>query len=232
MDNNVSAVLMPEIVIYNTLKSIFKIVKDDFNSASSESETILHNFFGIDENNNKLSWETFDYFEQAKELFIQRDIEVNLGYNMENSGLGCVHILLPEETGRDFGIGADENYQPNVVTPISPGVDNYTPQYNKMFDASYNLMITSENTLEVLLIYNFIKASFIALHYHLELSGLRLPKFAGRDVQIQSDLVPSHVFHRSFNLSFFYEVYVPDFFSKRIIREFAVTGIIQSNENE
>lgn len=232
MDNNISAVLMPEIVIYNTLKSIFKIVKEDFANASSEQDTILYNFFGKDENNNIVSWETFDYFEQSKELFINRNIEVNLGYNMENSGMGVVHILLPEEIGRDFGIGADENYQPNVITNISNGVDNFTPQYNKMYDANYNLMITSENTLEVLLIYNFIKASFIALHYHLELSGLRLPKFSGRDVQIQSDLVPTHIFHRSFNLSFMYEVYVPDFFSKRIIRGFSVTGITLSNTNE
>jgi hypothetical protein len=230
MDNNVSAVLMPEVVIYNTLKSIFQIVKQDFQE-NEEQETILYHFFGKDENKNNVEWETFNYFEQAKELFLKREIEVNMGYNMENSGQGVVHILLPEESGRDFGIGADENYQPNVFNE-GYSQNSYKPQYNNVYDANYNLMITSENTLEVLLIYNFIKASFISLYYHLELSGLRLPKFGGRDVQVQSDLVPTHIFHRSFNLSFMYEVYVPDFFSKNIIKNFKVTGISLTNTNE
>lgn len=234
MENNekvLSAVLMPEIVIYNTLNSIFQIIKDDFESEDSEIDTILYHMFGVDENNKELEWETFNYFEQAKELFIKRKIEVNLGYNMENSGQGVIHILLPEETGRDFGIGADENYKPNFITDDSNSQYSQ-PQYNNVYDANYNLMITSENTLEVLLIYNFIKVSFIALNVHLQLSGLQLPKFSGRDVQVQSDLVPTHIFHRSFGLSFFYEVYVPDFFRKKIIRNFKVTGINLTNSND
>lgn len=232
MDNDATAVIMPEIILYNTLKSIFNIVKKDFNESESEKDSILYSYFGLDDNGNRLSWETFDYFEQAKELFIRRNIEVNLGYNLEKSAMGVVHILLPEETGRDLGIGADENYQPNVIEHQSSGRSNYKAQFTNTFDANYNLMITSENTMEVLLLYNFIKASFISLYYHLELSGLRLPKLSGRDVQFQSDLVPTNVFHRSLNVSFMYEVTVPDLFSKRIIRAFSVTGINSSNTNE
>lgn len=228
---NKMEVIMPEIIIYNTLNSIFQIVKDDFAENSLE-DTILYTFFGQDSNQKEVAWETFNYFDQAQELFINRGVEITLGYNMETASMGCIHILLPQETGRPFSLGADENYQQNYVENVRPGQANYFPTYSMTYDSNYNLMITSDNTMEVLLIYNFIKASFIALNAHIELSGLRLPKFGGQDVNLQSDLVPPHIFHRSFNLSFFYEVIVPDLFSRRIIKKFKIAGINTANTTD
>jgi hypothetical protein len=224
------AILMPEVVLYKTLKSIFQIVKDDFQNHVLE-DTILYQMFGIDECGNQLEWENFNYFKQAKELFIDKNnIQVNLGYNMEVSDMACVHIMLPNETGRPFGIGADENY---IGYAEHQGNDETVQAiYTKMFDATYNLIITSENTLEVLLIYNFLKGAFISLYTHIELSGLRLPKISGQDIQLQSDLVPPHIFHRSLGLNFVYEVHIPDLMRKRLIKEFKVTGIKLSNQNE
>ena len=222
---------MPEIIIYNTLKSILQIVKEDFINAEDEKNTILYNFFGVDFNDNRLIFESFNYFEQAKELFVKRSVSVNIGYNLETAPLGCVHILLPNENGRDLNIGADENYQPNIVETDSSGKSYYTPQYNSVYDATYNLMITSENTFQVLLIYNLFKAALVSIYYHLELSGLRLPKISGQDINLQSDLVPTHIFHRSLMLSFIYEISVPDFFRRKIISNFTATAIIISNTN-
>lgn len=225
------AVLMPEIILYKTLMAIFQIVRDDYANQTSEADSLLHQYFGIDECGNPIQWESFNYYEQAKELFINKDkIQVNLGYNMQTSDVACVHIMLPNESGRPFGIGADENYIGYAAH------DSDVPQeqaiFTKLFDATYNLIITSENTLEVLLIYNFLKASFISLHTHIELSGLRLPKISGQDIQLQSDLVPPHIFHRGFGLSFVYEVHVPDIMRRKLIKEFKVTGITLSDSNQ
>lgn len=223
------AVLMPEVVIYKTLMAMFSIVRKDFEENPLE-DTILHSYFGIDECGNPLQWESFNYFEQAKQLFIDNNkIQVNLGYNMEVSDVPCVHIMLPNESGRPFGIGADENYLGSAAQQQA-GVRQEI--FTKLFDATYNLIITSENTLEVLLIYHFLKAAFISLHAHVELSGLRLPKISGQDIQLQSDLVPPHIFHRGFGLSFVYEVHVPDIMRKRMIKEFKVTGINLSNNDD
>ena len=81
-----------------------------------------------------------------------------------------------------------------------------------------------------MLIYNLLKASFIALNAHIELAGLRLPKISGQDINFQSDLIPTHIFHRSLMLNFKYEVNVSDFFYKRIIKSFKVTGITYEND--
>jgi len=224
------AVLMPEVIIYKTLKAIFQIVRDDFANHPVQ-DTILHQYFGIDECDNPVEWEGFNYFEQAKELFIDKPnrIQVNLGYNMEVSDVACIHIMLPNESGRPFGIGADENYI-GYAAQQTDGVSQAI--FTKLFDATYNLIITSENTLEVLLIYHFLRGALISLYTHIELSGLRLPKLSGQDIQLQPDLVPPHIFHRALGLNFVYEIHVPDIMRKRLIKEFKVTGIKLSNVND
>jgi len=212
---------------------MFKLLKEDF-VAYPETETMLYRFFKKDENDNDISLETFNHYDQAVDLFINKDVEINLGYNLEVAAMGCIHILLPSESGSPLGIGADENYQDGILTEFLEGEttqQNHQAVFTNKFDATYQLMITSENTLEVLLIYNFIKACFISLNAHLELAGLRNPKFGGNDVSLQSDKVPTHIFHRSFSINFFYEVHVPELFRNRVIKTFASTGII-TNVNE
>lgn len=232
MENNENeGILMPEIIIYKTLISVFDIIKKDFVESSDVTKTILFDYFGKDGNGDVMKFEQFDYFKQAVATFVNKKVNVNIGYSLETAEMGCVHILLPNETGRPMGIGADENYQPYLKEYEPNGSGSYRARYNEMFDSTYNLMITSTNTFEVILIYNLIKGAFISLNAHLELAGLRLPKLAGQDIQLQSDLVPSHIFHRSLMLSFVYELIVPDFFSRKIISNFATTGIISSNTN-
>lgn len=225
------AVVMPELIIYKTLKSIFQIVRDDYNNYE-EADTILFQLFGLDECGNRMSWEQFDYYEQAKEIFINKpdSVQINLGYNMEVSDVACIHIMLPNESGKPLGIGADENYLGYAEQHGNQEVSQAI--FTQMFDANYNMVITSENTLEVLIIYHFLKGALISLHAHIGLSGLRLPKISGQDIQLQSDLVAPHLFHRALGLSFTYEVHVPDIMRKRLIKDFNVTGIKLSNQNE
>lgn len=223
------AVLMPEVVLYNTINSILEIIRSDFNSHQLE-DTILYHFFAKNECGDDVEWETFNYLEQAKELFIERNrVQVNLGYNLSVSDIACIHILLPSESGMPLGIGADENYIGYQENKFS---NTHQAIYTEMFDATYNLIITSESTMKVILIYNLLKASFISLYYHIELSGLRLPKLSGQDIQLHSDLVPAHIFHRSLSLNFKYEVHVPDILRTRMIKDFNITGISYSNNTD
>lgn len=226
MANNTPGIVMPEIIIYKTLVAIFNIVKEDFLSATSEDETMLYSFFGKDENGDLLNFEQFKYFEQAKETFIQKTPQVNLGYNLEVASQGCVHILLPGEQGQHLSLGADENYQPYVERN-----DDFKEVFSQRFESTYNMLITSENTFEVILIYNLLKSSILALNYHFELAGLRLPKTSGQDLNVQSDLVPTHIFHRSLMLNFFYELNVSNFFYRKLVKNFKITGIINNKDD-
>ena len=95
------SVILPEIVLYNSLKSILKVVKDDFHNNQLE-DTIIYACFAKDENGNNIQIENFNYLEQAIAIFANRDreMEISLGYNMQVSGQASIHILLPSEQVR------------------------------------------------------------------------------------------------------------------------------------
>lgn len=224
MANN-RAIIIPEVLIYNFLKFVFEIVKEDFNSNSID-ETILYTIFNSDEDGNLLTFENFNYLQQAKELFIDRTPTVNLGYNLEIAGMGSVHILLPSEDGQAPGIGNNENYQPNIEK-----TGFTTPVYTQSFNTTFNLMISSENSFEVLMIYHLLKVMIVSFTDHLELAGIRMPKISGSDVSIQSELVPTHIFHRNLMLNFFYELNVLSYLQQKIVKNVKVTSIIK-NEND
>lgn len=225
MVNSGKGVVAPEIILYKTLISIFKIVQQDYIDNNDETKTILYNFFGIDENLDALQFEEFNFLEQAKQIFVNKIPQVNLGYNLEVANQGCIHILLPNEQGQPLAIGADENYQQYIEDD-----EKFKEVFSQRFDSTYNILITSENYFEVILIYNLLKSSILALNYHFELAGLRLPKVSGSDLNIQSDLVPTHIFHRSIMLNFFYELNVSNFFYKNLVKNFRISGIIENKD--
>lgn len=221
------SVILPEIVLYNSLKSILKVVKDDFHNNQLE-DTIIYACFAKDENGNNIQIENFNYLEQAIAIFANRDreMEISLGYNMQVSGQASIHILLPSEQGKSLLIGASENYQPNVARDNG---NQIAEQFSNSYDATYQLMITSENSAEAILIYHFLKAVMLSLYYHFELSGLRDPKWSGQDVSIQQDLIPTHIFHRALGITFWYEVTIPNMITKKLISGLQITGIINTN---
>ncbi len=220
-----NGLIMPEVLLYDTLNGIMKLIKEDWVNNPKE-ETMLSHFFNKDENERLIKWETFNFFTQAEELFINQSVQVFLGYNMEVAKTGCIHILLPSETGNPLNIGADEGANDPEISTDDMANEYYQGRYTKRFNATYQLMITSENTFEVILIYNFLKACFISLNAHLELAGIRDIKIGGADVNLDSSQIPTHIFHRAFTVSFWYDVSVPSIFRKRLIKTFASTGII------
>lgn len=220
-----SALIIPEITLLKTLESILKVVKDDWTikSPTNVTETYLYKLFKQDEYGKDLKINTFNYFDSAVDAIAKKTIPIYLGYNMSVSDQVAVHILLPSDNGRPLNIGAGEGYQPDEISSDSTSV---ATEFSFTTDTVYQIMVSGSNSSEVVLVYHFLRAGLLSLNYHLELSGLRSPKFGGQDINFQSDLVPPHIFHRSILLSFFYEVNVPDLFYKAIISGFAAAGIM------
>jgi hypothetical protein len=166
--------IIPEIILYNTIKAAIKLVGDDWRSEiPTKNDSILYKMFHSDDNANLIKLETFDYYTQATNLFTrraesQRQISINIGYNMERKNSPTIHILLPRETkGRIDSLGNSED---NVTSNIGTQVQRYTKETSH--SATFILMITSDNTMEVLLIYYFLKSILTYLTDHLELNGL------------------------------------------------------------
>ena len=118
-----------------------------------------------------------------------------------------------------MAIGADEGYLSDDIVEDGEKtrVQNY---YTQMYDATYQIMITSNNSAEVNVVYNILKSMLLMLVPQLELMGLRLPTLSGNDVVMQDDLVPVPLFHKVINLSFTYEHNVPQMVQQLVAKNF------------
>ncbi len=208
-----SGILMPEVIIYNTLESIVNLLRKDLET-TREEETILYRLLSEDEDGNELKMNSYNFFRQAKKI-VQNpgNLNVNFGYNQEVARIISLHIILPTEQGEAV-IGMDEGY---IQDENEVGVQNY---FTSSFKSTYQIMITSDNSSEVNLVYNIFKSVLIMLYEHLEIKGLRIPSLSGNDIIMQDDLSPIPIFHKVLNLSFFYELNVPKLLKDQIARNF------------
>ena len=213
-------ILLPEFVIHKTLVAIVEMLRTDLaEHAADDTQSLLYKILGTDEQGKPLQLNLYNVFKQAKKIIqTENNLSVNFGYNQEVAQIISLHILLPSEQGK-MAIGADEGYLSDDIVEDGEKtrVQNY---YTQMYDATYQIMITSNNSAEVNVVYNILKSMLLMLVPQLELMGLRLPTLSGNDVVMQDDLVPVPLFHKVINLSFTYEHNVPQMVQKLVAKNF------------
>ena len=217
-------ILLPEFVIQRTLVTIVKMLRDDLEeNKGDETQSLLYKILGLDEQGQALKLNLYDVFKQAKKIVqTKQNLSVNFGYNQEVANIISMHILLPSEQG-SMTIGADEGYIEDDVFDDDGNKIGVQQYYTQTYESTYQIMITSNNSAEVNVVYNILKSMLLMLVPHLELMGLRLPTLSGNDIVMQDDLVPVPIFHKVLNLSFKYEHNVPKLTQERIAKQFYVT---------
>ena len=217
-------ILLPEFVIQRTLVTIVKMLRDDLEENNGdETQSLLYKILGVDEQGQALKLNLYDVFKQAKKIVqTKQNLSVNFGYNQEAANIISMHILLPSEQG-SMTIGADAGYLEDDVFDDDGNKIGVQQYYTQTYESTYQIMITSNNSAEVNVVYNILKSMLLMLVPHLELMGLRLPTLSGNDIVMQDDLVPVPIFHKVLNLSFKYEHNVPKLTQERIAKQFYVT---------
>lgn len=211
--------IFPEIIIYNVLCSIISLLRNDLKENSVDSSTILYKILGVDENNSKVQMNFYNYYDQAKKMLSkEQNFSVNFGYNQEVAQFISLHIILPSEQGK-IGIGADEGYIEEDITDANGEVIKKQQYYTQVFESTYQIMITSNNSLEVNITYNILKSMLLMLTSHLELMGIRTPSLSGNDIVMQDNIIPIPIFHKVINLSFVYEHNVPKLVQNEIVKK-------------
>lgn len=218
-------ILAPELIIYDNLVKLFNFVNIDYEARTDKTKTILYQIFHRDVNNMRLTFNKVDYYEQAKNIFIFRDndhkrkVEVNMGFNMERASLPTIHILMPSDTPGSSPIGSNIGYQ-HALDSETANLKHEVLTIS--FSSVYNLLITSNNQMEVLIIYLMMKSGFLGLKTQLELLGLQNVVFGGNDLTLSQDMVPD-LYTRSFNLSFSYDFGGRDIFTVKIPQSISIS---------
>lgn len=208
-------IIIPEVTFFSTLKSILKIIRDDFNAhLADESKTILYRSF-----HDTGALERFDYYKQLKKIIITdldspREFDFHMGFNMEKVATPHCHITLPSENSAQNGLGLDQGHADPVFDEES---QTYKNVFTRRYDATYNFTVTSDNSNEVVALYHFLKSVLTQLIDHLELSNLEHVRIGGGDLQPYQTLVPRNIFMRNISVSFSYDISVEQLFTNDFV---------------
>jgi hypothetical protein len=117
-----------------------------------------------------------------------------------------IYIALANEQNGQNGMGLDQGYQQDLENEDGSTLPVFTRRKN----TSYNIMITSDNSNEVVMIYHFLYALLTSLTPHLNMKGLENISIGGQDLQLRGDLIPKNIFMRALAINLQYETSVPD----------------------
>ena len=192
-----------------------------------ESKTLLYRILS-DQNIQR-----YKLYEQGKAVFLAttdnpRILDVNMFFNSGRAHIPTIHITLPSETTIHNTLGIGEGFRDPIFDTTFIGGEesatSYKETYNRRFKAAYNLVITSDNTNEVVLIYHFLRSMLISMINHLNLAGLENINLGGRDIQLNSELVPNAIFVRAISLDFEYDVGAVALFGHDVLHNIIVQG--------
>ena len=214
------SIIMPEVIIYNALESIISCVRKDLSEKEKDADTMLYRLLGENIDGKPMKMNRWNFFKQAKSIFKdEQNLSVNFGYNFEVAKIISLHIILPSEEAAESAIGQDEGYGDEIDDN-----GNLNRFFTQNFRSNYQIMITSNNSSEVLTVYHILKSMLLMIFPHLELMGLRLNKISGNDVLFRDEMMPNGIFHKVLNLSFNYELKVPQSVTNEIIKNIVFSG--------
>lgn len=206
--------LIPEVILKNLIDGIVTFVGQDIdNNSGNPQESVTYKSL------NGIKMGKFDFYEQAVNVFSReanhpRKIETRMFFDSSRAHLPTVHLNLPSDNQTEGGIGIDAGY---VQPEFDDTAGTYREIFTRAFESQYNFMITSDNTLEVVLIYNVLKGMLISFMETLEFEGIRNPRISGQDLNVMSEIIPENVFMRSIAIDFMFEYSAPKLEEKAIL---------------
>jgi len=205
-------IILPEIILFKVIDGVLNKLKADTKQHDEQKTFLYRTMKGV-------SLREFDFYKQAKELLTReldhpRQLEVRMFFDTERASLPTIHITLPSESEEGNGIGIDQGYESDIIDGVQ---GKQYVQYNRMFRATYNIVVTSDNTFEVIMIHSLIKHMLLAMMDIIELNG-------AQDIRMDSDIVPLNVFSRAVTITFEYENAVPSFTEEDFVETLIFTG--------
>lgn len=221
---------IPEILLYNVIDTILKTIRKDLLDNVEEKNTIFYKlFYGTKFENLNL-----DFYSNAKDIFSRdkshpRFLDLRMFFNADRANIPTIHLNLPSESDIGGGVGVDAGYNGTNYDPISQTISQ---NHTRTFNTIYNIIITSDNSDEVLIIYHALRAFMVSLLDIIDLNGLRNPKLGGADLQINPELIPPHIFIRAISLNCFYELTIPSLIKEQIINKIKIVslGLIEDTQ--
>ena len=218
---------IPEFVLCTMINNALNFIRTDYNNQSDKTKSLLCIM------TTGPSIERIDFFNSMVDILIKKNtdarfLEAELMFNMKSESPPNIYISLPSEQPGQNGIGNDEGYEPGyVVEDPTTHQGTYQAVFTRRKNVTYNLVITSDNSNETIVIYHFIYALLLSLSNTLALGpGFQNQRVSGGEVRPYAELVPKNIFTRVVSLYFEYEVSTVDFSQYPLINQALFKGAV------
>lgn len=198
------SLIIPEIVLLQAYKLALSFLRKNYKEHIADpTQSYLGLLLG-----STNAVQRYKLLEQAKSVFYTTDddpraLDVNLFFNAKRAAIPTIHITNPSENPLHDALALSEGFQDNLFDEPN---QQYLKVFNRRFQAKYNIVLTSDNTNEIILLYQVIRSITIAMIDHLQLAGLENIKLSGNDISLKSDLVPNNIFIKAIGIQFEYDV--------------------------
>lgn len=223
-------IIIPEYKLLQHVEKCLAFIRSDYVAQADKNNSYLMRVL----NGNAI--ERYDLKTQAKKVFIDNDVtndrflETNLMFNMKREGLPTIHITLPSEQTQmgGNGVGVDQGYREQEILDEGKVTEKIFNVFTRRFQSTYNIVITSDNSNEVIMIYHVIRALLISTNGSLHLTGLENINTGGQDVQLYQGMANKNMYVRAITVGLQYETSAPDIWNNPIFKDLFATGTPKS----
>ena len=140
------------------------------------------------------------FYEQLKYIIELGDDDrnnllVRLMFDKERANMPTIHIHYPAEDGRTGDNSLNTGFLNTELVQ-----DELVNKYSRAYIGSYDMVITGGNSLEVVMLYEFMDALLIAgadtLAYHFDKF-----EFSGKQLLPNQDIIPHLTFYRAIGIT-------------------------------
>jgi hypothetical protein len=206
---------IPEIELVSIIKKMLKGLEADYDAATDKSTTILANMY------EGMVYENTDMYDGAIDLFVNnqkrtagasnRKIEVSSYYDRRIRQTPAIHITAPSEEDYMNAFASGFGEANNVFDD-----PNFTVRETRCrrTQAIHAIVFTSDNHLEVQLLYFTIKFLLISYLDELSLGWFQDPKLSGNQLKLDDGLkAPEHFYVRALMIQSFSDTEVINAFT-------------------
>lgn len=170
---------------------------------NQEQKSLLFQLLGFNQHGN------INYFNTMRDLIANRYSEeskrkfpIKMGFDFNENEMPMLNLVLPNEEPYLKQVGTEGGVHVR-------GDETQMPENAQGSMSMYNLVVSSNNMNEVVVIYTALKAIMLSGIDQFSLRGLIDIEFSGRDLTMDYELKPLAFHHRTIGMRFGYEQYAP-----------------------
>lgn len=201
---------IPILKVKKFVDLLIEFVKTDYEEKTDKTKSFLYRVLS---DNTSDGW---DFYQNGIEIFVRgendkRKLETRLMFDRSRAGLPTIHVREPAKNKGSYdGIGF---FDDQIVVNESTGLDNQNQPLpstisstaRKTFSSQFDIMITSGNSLECVLIQEVLESAMVASLDTLTIPFFELVDFTSKELMMSDETERNQLFIKSITLNIQYQ---------------------------